>query len=194
MDKEQMMQKLILDVKGCRDCDLHRTRNMPMVGDGSVDASVLVVGEAPGYYEDKTGRAFMGEAGKIFDQLLYSVGLERKDVYVTNVLKCHPPKNHDPKRSEIDACLMYLNRQISILRPRVIIPLGKFAAREIFSRYDISFTRIADVKGKVFKVETYYGEVFIVPQFHPAVACYHKESLPGMIEDFSVLKGLAGIQ
>ena len=129
--KEQLMESLSIEINNCKKCDLWKTRNKPLVGDGSVKSKILVIGESPGYYEDLQGKAFVGEAGKILDSLLDLVNLKRKDIYITNVLKCHPPRNHNPNRQEIDSCIGYLYKQIEIIKPRIILTLGKFASKEI---------------------------------------------------------------
>ena len=125
--KKQFMESLSIEINNCKKCDLWKTRNKPLVGDGSINAEILVIGESPGYYEDLQGKAFVGEAGKILDNLLGLVNLKRKGIYITNVLKCHPPRNHNPNRQEIDSCIGYLYKQIDIIKPKIILTLGKFA-------------------------------------------------------------------
>jgi len=132
----------------------------------------MIIGEAPGYYENQTGKAFIGKAGKILDQLLDHVHLSRKDVYITNVLKCHPPRNHDPKPDEIYACLDYLERQIKIIQPTIIMTLGRIASKTIFSKVSLPFSKICEMHGKTFNIKASYGQVKIFPQYHPATACY----------------------
>lgn len=182
-----MMKELSIEILNCKKCELWKTRNNPLVGDGSVDAEILVVGESPGYYEDLKGRAFVGEAGKILDKLLSLINLKRDEIYITNILKCHPPKNHNPNRQEIDSCIGYLHKQINIIKPKFIITLGKYASKEIFNRFNLEFTRISELHGKVFEAEIDFGSVKVIPLYHPAVACYHGEMLVTLKEDFKVL-------
>ena len=191
MPKENM-EKIEEEVRNCRKCELWKTRDKPLVGDGSVNAEILVVGESPGYYEDLEGRAFVGEAGKILDQLLSLINLKRGEIYITNILKCHPPKNHNPSRHEIDSCIEYLYRQVDIIKPKVIITLGKYASKEIFAKFNLEFSRISELHGKVFEVETNFGNVKIIPLYHPAVACYHNDMLNVLKEDFSKLRNIVG--
>jgi len=188
--KKQLIESLSTEINNCKKCDLWRTRNKPLVGDGSINAEILVIGESPGYYEDLQGRAFVGEAGKILDRLLDLVNLKRKDIYITNVLKCHPPRNHNPNRHEIDSCIQYLYRQVEIIKPKIIMALGKFASKEIFDKYNLDFSRISELHGKVFEAEKSFGKMKIIPLYHPAVACYHNEMLGVLKEDFLKLKGV----
>ena len=152
------------------------------------DVDLLVIGESPGYHEDQQGRAFVGEAGNVLDQLLNLVGLKRSDIYITNILKCHPPRNHNPNRTEIDACIDYLHRQIKLIKPKIIITLGKYASREIFAKYDLTFSRISNLHGNVYAAETSFGKVKVIPMYHPAVACYHDEMLDTLKKDFAGLR------
>jgi DNA polymerase len=186
--KKQAMESLGNQINACKKCDLWKTRNKPLVGDGSVGAGILVVGESPGYYEDLKGKAFVGEAGRVLDILLDLTGLGRKDIYITNVLKCHPPRNHNPNRQEIDACIGYLHSQIEIIKPRIILTLGKFASKEIFEKFNLRFSRISELHGKVFDAKTSFGNIKIIPLYHPAVACYHDEMLDVLKKDFLKLK------
>jgi uracil-DNA glycosylase family 4 len=188
--KEELMEELSKEIHTCKKCSLWKTRNKPLVGDGSIDAEILVVGESPGYNEDKIGRAFVGEAGKILDQLLSLVNLGRQDIYITNVLKCHPPKNHNPSRQEIDSCIEYLHKQISIIKPKIIITLGKYASEEVFTDFNLEFSRISEEHGKVFEVETGSEKIKIIPLYHPAVACYHNEMLNVLKYDFKKLSNV----
>jgi len=179
------MEELGNEVSGCRKCRLWETRNKPLVGDGPVRAKTMVIGESPGYYEDLQGRAFIGEAGRVLDQLLDLANLTRDEIYITNVLKCHPPRNHNPTREEINACIGYLQRQIRIITPKLIITLGKYASREIFSMFNLEFTQISILHGRVLSAETAYGKMNIIPMYHPAVACYHSEMLDVLKQDFA---------
>ena len=186
MAKEDL-KKIEQEVRNCKKCGLWRTRNKPLVGDGPVNAEILVVGESPGYYEDLEGKAFVGEAGKILDQLLRLINLKRDEIYITNILKCHPPKNHNPGRHEIDSCINYLYKQINIIKPKIIITLGKYASKEVFEKFNLQFSRISELHGKVFEAETNFGKVKIIPLYHPAVACYHNDMLNVIKDDFRKL-------
>ena len=182
------MKALSLEIKNCKKCKLWETRKKPLVGDGSVNAEILFVGESPGYNEDKLGKAFVGESGKVLDQLLDIVNLKRSEIYITNVLKCHPQKNHNPHRQEIDSCIQYLNRQIKIIKPKIIITLGKYASREIFAYFNLEFSKISEVHGRIFDAEIDNRKIKIIPLYHPAVACYHNEMFDILKSDFKKLK------
>jgi len=188
MFKEDDMKHIASSVKNCRKCSLWKTRKKPVVGEGSIDTNILFVGEAPGYNEDIQGRPFVGKAGKILDELLESIDLKRSDVYVANILKCRPPDNRNPLKTEIDICTEYLNKQIEIIQPRVIIPLGNFANSYIFEKFGLKYDMISNVHGKIFQINTLFGDVKIIPMYHPAVATYRLEAKNTLLDDFKVIK------
>lgn len=176
------MEKLIKEIKQCKKCFLWKTRNLPLIGDGDTKSDIMFIGEAPGYYEDLKGKAFIGNAGKIFDQLLEIVQLKRSQIYITNILKCHPPKNQDPTPDSIKHCIKYLFLQLKKIKPKIIVTLGKYATKELFSRINIPFTRISDMHGSLFKIKASYGAVKVVAMYHPSAAC-HNPSLLSVLKD-----------
>ena len=178
------METLTKEIINCQKCQLWQTRNLPLVGEGSLSAGVMIIGEAPGYNEDLQGRAFIGKAGEILDQLLACVNLTRKKIYITNLLKCHPPQNHNPQPDEIKACADYLYRQIKIIQPKIIMTLGKYSSQEIFNKVHLKFSNISKMHGQVFKIKSSYATVNIVPCYHPAVACYKSSMLNTLMQDF----------
>ena len=184
------MEKLKQEIINCKKCELYKTRNKPLIGDGSINTDIMFIGESPGYKEDLQGKAFIGEAGKILDQLLDIINLSRDKIYITNVLKCHPPRNHSPTRKQINACIGYLYRQIDLIKPKLILCLGKYASKEIFSRYNLSWSRISELHGKVFTISTLSGTLKIISLYHPAVACYHAEMINVLEKDFKMLGGI----
>ena len=188
--KKELMEELSAEINNCKKCDLYKTRNKPLIGDGSINAKILVIGESPGYNEDIQGRAFVGEAGEILDQLLGLINLKRNEIYITNILKCHPPKNHNPSKQEIDSCIEYLYRQINIIKPRVILTLGKYASKEIFAKFNLEFSRISELHAKIFEAETEFDKIKLIPLYHPAVACYHSEMLNVLKDDFRKLRNV----
>jgi uracil-DNA glycosylase family 4 len=141
-------------------------------GEGAEDADLLFIGEAPGWHEDQQGRPFVGPAGQFLDELLASVGLKREDVYIANVIKCRPPQNRDPLPSEIESCRKWLDRQIEIIQPRMIITLGRYSLMRYFPNESIG-----KIHGKPRKLE---GMVYY-PMYHPAAAL-HQGSLRRIIE------------
>ncbi|RLF40343.1 MAG: uracil-DNA glycosylase [Thermoplasmata archaeon] len=188
MNKEEEMQRIISRIKDCRKCDLWKSRLNPVPGEGSLDAEILFIGEAPGYNEDKQGRPFVGRAGKILDELLESIGIDRSKVYIANILKCRPPDNRDPDVDEINACIEYLDRQIEIIQPKIISPLGRFACEYIFKKYGLKYDKISKMHGKIFKVNTLFGSISIIPLYHPAVATYNPMIKNQLLEDFKTIK------
>ena len=133
MSKQDSMRAVAAEVIGCRGCELWKHRRNPVLGEGNVDAAVMFVGEAPGYWEDVKGRPFVGAAGKLLDELLSEIGLSRGDIYIANILKCRPPDNRDPLSDEVAACTPFLNRQVQIIGPRLIVTLGRYATSYIIS-------------------------------------------------------------
>lgn len=166
------LTELYEEIANCRDCELakHRTKVVP--GEGPEDAELLFIGEAPGWYEDQQGRPFGGPAGAFLNQLLSSIGLSREQVYIANVIKCRPPGNRDPLPAEIQACRKWLDRQIEIMQPRIIITLGRYSLARYFPNESIS-----KIHGKARKE----GKVVCYPMYHPAAAL-HQGSLRQIIE------------
>ena len=164
--------------------------NHPVIGEGNHDAAIMFVGEAPGRNEAKQGRPFVGAAGKILDRLLASAGIERSSVYITNIIKDRPPMNRDPLPEEIRAYGPFLDRQIDIIRPRVIATLGRYAMGYILSKFglDESVRPIGQMHGRVIDASAPYGPVKIAVLYHPAVAVYNSNTLPELERDFGVLR------
>lgn len=189
-EKDKKLKQLKEEVVGCEKCSLYKTRNMPVIGEGDHDANVMFIGEAPGAQEDKTGRPFCGKAGDILNNLLEGAGLEREEIYIANVLKCRPPDNRDPKQEEIEACTPYLGRQIEIIEPEVIVGLGNFGTKFVLSKYNLKgkIEGISQIHGETFSAKTLFGEIKIVPMYHPAVATYNPNMIDTLEEDFEVLK------
>ncbi len=164
----------------------------PVIGEGNHDAEIMFIGEAPGENEAKTGRPFCGRAGKLLDELLHSVGIERGEVYITNIVKDRPPKNRDPLPDEISLYAPFLDGQIKIIKPKVIATLGRFSMQYVMSRYglDLQLDSISKIHGKVFETEIEGEKVKIVPLYHPAAAIYNQHLLDTLKEDFKTLQNL----
>jgi DNA polymerase len=162
----------------------------PVIGEGDVEAGIMFIGEAPGAGEARTGRPFVGAAGRVLDDLLASIGLDREDVYITNVVKDRPPDNRDPRIEEIDLYAPFLLRQIEIVEPDVIATLGRFAMRFILEQYELpqQGKRIGDLHGHVLQAEASHGKVTVVPLYHPAAAFYNQDLRDTIEQDFQVLK------
>lgn len=170
----------------------YRTSNkfFPVVGEGSHDAHIIFVGEAPGLNEAKQGRPFCGAAGKFLDELIDSIGLRRPDVYITNIVKDRPPENRDPTPEEIAAYAPFLDRQVEIIRPRVIATLGRHSMSYIMKRFDLDLELepISKIHGREFKATASYGPVTIVTLYHPAAALYNGGMRDTLKQDFEILR------
>ncbi|MDO8569409.1 MAG: uracil-DNA glycosylase [bacterium] len=165
-----------------------KNKYFPVIGEGSHVAQVMFVGEAPGENEAKTGRPFCGRAGKVLDELLAFVNIERKDVYVTNIVKDRPPKNRDPLPDEIVIYAPFLDRQIEIIKPKVVATLGRFSMQYVMNRYGLEkeLSSISVLHGKVFFAKDFK----LVPLYHPAAAIYNQHLLDTLKKDFEVLKNI----
>jgi DNA polymerase len=162
----------------------------PVIGEGSHDAEIVFIGEAPGKNEAMTGRPFCGASGKILDQLLAHIGVNREDVYITNIVKDRPENNRDPKPEEIALYAPFLISQLEIIQPKVIATLGRFSMDFIMRHFglDADVQTISTIHGKQFTAKTAWGSVCIVPLYHPAVAVYNRTQLVELQKDFEVLK------
>jgi DNA polymerase len=175
------LTELYNEIELCQDCELARYRNRVVPGEGAENAQIMFIGEAPGFYEDQQGRPFVGAAGHFLDELLTSIGVKRSEVYICNMLKCRPPENRDPLPHEIKACQKWLDRQIEVISPRVIVPLGRHALARFFPGESI---------GKVHGTWQKQGGVIYFAMYHPAAAL-HQQSLRQIIEaDFQKLPQL----
>ena len=186
------LETLKKEVLSCKKCPLYETKTNYVVGEGNKNAKIMLIGEAPGYNEDQTGRPFCGAAGKVLDELLNSIEIAREEVYITNILKCRPPGNRDPKPEEVKACSPYLDRQIEIIKPKIICSLGNHATSYVFKKFGLNdkLSGISKLHGQVFEVSTLFGKIKIIPLYHPAVATYNANMLNTLKEDFKVLKEL----
>ena len=185
--REEEMAEIAKRVQACTRCELYKTRTNPVVGSGSLSARIMFVGEAPGYYEDLKGEPFVGKAGKVLDELLESIGLQRSDVYIANVLKCRPPGNRNPAPEEIRACTPFLDAQLALIQPAIIATLGNFSLAYIFDTFGLPKDKISTIHGKVFTVSTIAGVQKIVPLYHPAVATYNPNMKGTLLDDVKVL-------
>lgn len=188
--KDELMKKLEEKIKNCKKCPLGMLRTNAVPGSGSYDADVMFVGEAPGYWEDQKGLPFVGRAGKVLDELLAEIGLKREDVYITNIVKCRPPNNRDPNEDEIKACSPYLDRQIDIIRPKIIAPLGRHSMSYILRKFGFEPEPISRIHGKIFEARILFGRIIIMPMYHPAVALYRPQLKEELRRDFKKLRGI----
>ena len=193
-EKEEILKKIKDEVIDLAISPLYaeRVKNkyFPVIGEGNHSAEIMFIGEAPGENEAKTGRPFCGRAGKVLDDLLVSIDIERKNVYVTNIVKDRPPKNRDPLPEEIAIYAPFLDRQIEAIEPKVIATLGRFSMQYIMSRYGLEFelSSISSIHGQVFETELKGKKIKVVPLYHPAAAIYNQHLMDTLKEDFKVLK------
>jgi DNA polymerase len=168
-------------IRACTACPLHATRTQAVPGYGPVTARIMAVGEAPGETEDREGKPFVGAAGRLLTQLLESVGLDRRDIYITNVIKCRPPGNRDPEQLEVEACSHYLDEQVAMLHPQVILVLGRHA-----------LARLLPGAGSITKLhgqQVRRGDRVYVPLYHPAAALYNGGLLQTLQDDMARVRG-----
>ncbi len=189
MTREEIMEKITERIKNCNACQLATTRTNAVPGEGSICSPIVFVGEGPGEEEDKTGRPFVGRAGKLFDKILESVGFDRKDLYIANIVKCRPPNNRVPELDEVEACSPYLLAQIATIDPKIIVPLGA-TAMKFFLGKDVK--SITAARGKLFE---WKAGIKIFPMFHPSYLLRNASKAPGSPkaltwEDIKKLKGM----
>lgn len=166
------------------DIEIAKTCTNPVPGEGNPDAEILFIGEAPGAQEDKQGRPFIGASGKFLDEMLASIGLERKDVFVTNIVKFRPPKNRDPKPNEIKACLPVLLQQIGIIQPRLVVFLGRHAMNVFMPQLKISEAHGQEIT-KTVEIDGNSITATFLPLYHPAAALYNGGMRKTLLEDFA---------
>lgn len=172
------LHQLARAVYECTRCPLHEARIRAVPGEGPTKADIMLIGEGPGFHEDKQARPFVGAAGKFLEQLLNDIGYKREEVFIANVVKCRPPGNRDPQPDELAACSDYLDRQIALINPKVIVTLGRYSMYRYFPGASIS---------KIHGQPKRFGNRLIVPMFHPAAALHQPKWRPLIIEDFARL-------
>ena len=170
----------------------YRTKNnfFPVIGEGSESAEIMFIGEAPGKKEAQTGKPFCGASGKMLDTLLESIGTDREDVYITNIVKDRPQDNRDPSKEEIKLYGPFLDRQIEIIQPKIIATLGRFSMEYIMRHFGLEdkLETIGEAHGKSYEVKFSYGKVQIIPLYHPAAAMYNGSLRETLKKDFQILK------
>jgi len=176
------LTKLSASLYDCQRCQLSTGRTQVVFGTGNPHASIMFVGEAPGFYEDRQGEPFVGAAGKLLTELLQSIGLERSDIYIANVIKCRPPNNRDPLPDEIDTCKPFLLQQIQLIQPKLVCTLGNFATQTLLERK----VGITKVRGQVIQLKHFV----VFPLLHPAAALHQGNLRVPLKEDFQKLKSV----
>jgi uracil-DNA glycosylase family 4 len=179
------IQRSIADVaagvRGCTRCGLHKGRKLAVPGEGPATCDLMFIGEGPGFHENEQGRPFVGPAGKLLEQLLSSIGLTRRDVFITNVVKCRPPGNRDPLPEEMAACADFLTEQIALVNPRIVVTLGRFSMARWFPGESIS---------RIHGQQRQFGALWVFPCFHPAAALRQERYRELLEADFLKLPAL----
>ena len=171
------------EINTCTKCELHKNRKKAVPGEGPIDSKILFVGEGPGQNEDEQGKPFVGAAGKLLTELLESIGLDRSQVFITNIVKCRPPNNRAPRKSEIETCNPYLENQIRLINPRIICLLGTPAITTLMGRQLSA--------GRNHGKPTVRGSLTFLPMYHPAAALYDASLKEVLASDFRILKELS---
>lgn len=178
MNPESSFLELNSAITTCTLCDLSKTRTRAVPGEGATHAEVMFIGEGPGFNEDQQGRPFVGRAGQFLDQLIQLIELRRPDVFITNVVKCRPPQNRDPLPYELAACLPYLEQQIELINPRVIVTLGRYSLGTFFP---------GDTISRVHGTVRERGNRHYFPMYHPAAALHQEKYKQTIIDDMKTL-------
>jgi len=176
------LQALAAEVASCVRCPLHKTRTQTVFARGNPKAKLLIIGEAPGFYEDKQGLPFVGKAGGLLNKMLASIGLAEEDVYIVNVLKCRPPENRDPHAEEIKQCSTYLSQQITAVDPQLILAVGRFAGQSLLNQ-PLPLNKMRN------KIHQYQGKPILV-SYHPAYLLRNPADKKKAFADLTIVKNL----
>ena len=194
MDKKDLMEEIRDELLGLTSSPLYeyRTSNnyFPVIGDGSHDAKVVFIGEAPGEKEATTARPFSGRSGKLLDEMLTHIGLSRDSIYITNLVHDRPQDNRDPTKEEIQLYGPYLEKTLQIIQPRVVVMLGRHSMNYLFEKAGIKdkLAPISAMHGKTFEGDLGYGKIALLPLYHPAVGLYNPGKRPELFADFAIIK------
>ena len=181
MSAEEALALIANEVSSCQKCALYRSRKLSVPGEGPVNSEIMFIGEGPGFHENEQGRPFVGAAGTFLNELLAEAGLKRSDVWIGNVVKCRPPGNRDPLPEELAACNGYLERQMTVINPKIIITLGRYSMGKF-----LPGVKISQVHGQMRRMD---GR-FVIAMFHPAAALHQAALKPAILKDFSQLPNL----
>ncbi len=174
-------------VFSCRACGLWKYRKKAVFGEGDENARIMLIGLGPGYWENVKGKPFVGPAGKLLDSLLALAGLERERIYITNIVKCFPP-NNSPSKEQVKICTsLYLERQMELISPKVVIPLGNLASEWVFGKYSLKQAPMHKIHGKIFEVKGSKVN-FIIPMYHPASALRNPGLRKTLVEDWKRIR------
>jgi len=178
-EKKSKLEKIAQEVAKCKRCSLYKNATKPVSGEGNPQAEVMFIGEAPGYWEDQQGHPFVGQAGKLLNELLQLIKLPREDVFITNVIKHRPPGNRDPLPEEVESCKDFLDAQIKIIDPKIIVTLGRFSLNKFLPGEFIS-----KIHGQARFVEFVGRKRIVIPMYHPAAALRSEKIMNELRSDF----------
>lgn len=188
--KQKAFAELKAVIRKCKRCRLYLTRTNVLCGEGNLHAPLMLIAQAPGQNEDREGRMFIGPSGKVLEELLDEAGIRRDEIYMTNLIKCRLPKNRRPKQTEIEACSSFLEKEIVLIDPEVLIPLGYYSARFILNKYNITIpdsrAEFSGLYGELFQAQ--YKRIYPLP--HPAALLYDKSYKPLALEKYGMLRFL----
>jgi len=187
MDMADCIHTLNKEIRCCNKCRLAKSRKNAVCGEGDLSAQILFLAQAPGENEDREGRMFIGPSGMVLNEMLRRIEMDRKDIYMTNLIKCLLPKNRKPKADEIETCGRYLEREIDVVRPGTIVPMGYYATRYLFKKYGIAYPSKAEfhrVYGNIFVA----GDQEIIPVQHPAALLHNPAIKDDMIKNYNILR------
>lgn len=182
MGKKELLRQVAEEIKNCRKCPLWKTRNKGVPGEGNPNAKLIFCGEAPGYWENQRGEPFVGRAGELLNKLLSSISIKRSEVFISNVLHCRPPSNRAPTQAEIKKCKPYLDRQLEIIKPKLVCALGVPATQTLLGKE----VRMKNVHGQSIRTSRFS----LFPTYHPAAALRNPNLEKVLREDFEKLKNL----
>ena len=181
MSSEATLQEIAENISQCKNCELAISRKKAVPGTGPANSEIMLIGEGPGFHENEQGLPFVGQAGKFLNELLAEGGFKREDVFITNVVKCRPPGNRDPKPEELSACQEFLEKQIAAINPLIIVTLGRFSMARYFEKVKIS---------RIHGQASWNNGRFIIPMYHPAAALHQPKLRPVIKQDFAQLAEL----
>lgn len=192
--KNDLLEELGRELTACKRCELAKTRQNAVLGKGNADALIMLIGEAPGENEDKLAEPFIGRSGNLLTNILERAELKREDIYITNIVRCRPPDNRDPSDKEIAACKEYILRQIDIIKPEIIVTIGRIALRTLLNNDSFKKIKISDIRGNTYNFKHNGKEYKLMPTLHPAYILRNRSLIESYIGDFLKAKSQCGSQ
>ncbi|MBM3292503.1 uracil-DNA glycosylase [Candidatus Bathyarchaeota archaeon] len=191
--RESEIQKIKTKLSSCDKCPLCNQAKNKVFGEGKIDSPLVLIGEAPGKNEDEQGKPFVGYAGRLLDELLSQNGLTREKIFITNIIRCRPPMNRRPLKTEVEACSSHLIDLLNIIRPKIIAPMGNSAINFIFNKVGLENKEIGEIHGTPMNAKLSFGDLIIFPLYHPAAAIYNRKLFTTLLEDFEKMVKILGV-